>query len=211
MRKLFLYLLFLSIFQSVHAQEKAMDKATDSACRCLTAIKDSVKTSEDFDQKGQACLIKSVIPYLQEISTEENIDLEGLIIKGLEGEDIDGEIGEKLGTRIGINLVVKCPVFLELIAQFDDGEEEEIVTGVISGFVSKVEKDDQLYLYVKESSGKITKLVWLDYFPGADEYKDDPEKLKGKTITANWRMLELYSVKQKDFILCKAITKLVAD
>jgi len=209
MHKIILSVFVLFSFQGVFAQQTAIEKVSDSACHCLTAIKDSIKTSADFETRGQGCIIKAMLAHVTELAKEEGINVDDLI-----NENDDSEVlGEQIGTKIGINLVTNCPDFLELVMKYDTDEESEgeVVKGSISGVISKVEKEDQLYLHIKESSGKITKLIWLEYFPGADDYKADPEKLKGKEVTANWRMLELYSLKQKDFILSKTITKLVVE
>lgn len=200
MPKIFIALFFLFWFCEAGAQQKAIDKAADSTCRCLTAMKDSIKTEADFEKAGENCTIKGMLPYLEEIAKEENISLEDI--------DDEEEVGEQLGEKIGMKLVVNCPFFIELITQLDIFDEEKTVTGEISGSVTDVETNDHVYLHIKDQSGKITKLIWLEYFPGSDEFKSHPGQLKGKNVTIKWKQIELYLVRHKDFIVSKVITKL---
>lgn len=205
MKKTILFTLTLFIFFTATAQDKrmAIDKAVDSTCKCLEAAKDKIKTPADFNKYGEGCIIKSAMPFLEEIAKEENIPIDLL--------DDGEEIGEKLGNKIGMKLVTDCPAFLDLVAQYaGDGDEGE-VTGKVNGTVSSVEVGEHLYINVREQSGKVVKLVWLQYFPGADDFKSSPDTLKGKKVNIQWKQVELYTVKQKDFITVKQLTKLELD
>jgi hypothetical protein len=197
MRKTLLLFLSSAFSAILFAQKTALDKAADSTCKCLTAVRDKIKSSQAFDEKGQACILKSVAPFLADISKEENISL----------EELNKDVGEKLGNKIGYKLFATCPAFAELASQYIAGENEE-ATSETTGIVTDVLISDQIYLNVKDKTGKIIKLAWIEYFPGSDDYKTAPASLKGKKVTLEWKQIELYNVKQKDFITTKEITRL---
>ena len=203
MKKAILFTLtFFTVFiATAQTKRTAIDKAVDSTCKCLEAAKDKIKSEADFDKIGEGCIIKSAMPFLSEIAKEENIPIDLL--------DDGEEIGEKLGNKIGMKLIIDCPAFLDLIAQYANNEGDEAeVTGKTSGTVSSVETGEHLYINVREQSGKVVKLVWLQYFPGADDFKSSPDALKGKKVKIQWKQVELYTVKQKDFITVKQLVKL---
>lgn len=206
MKQAFLLVLTIFIVTVATAQKRsAIDKAVDSTCKCLEAVKAKIKSPEDFDKYGEGCVIKSAIPFLPEIAKEEKIPLDEL------GDD--DEIGDKMGKKIGLKLVTDCPVFLELVAQYsgEDDEDEGEVTGKLKGTVTSVEAGDHLYINVKEETGKIVKLVWLQYFPGVDDFKSSPDALKGKKVSVQWKQVEVYAVKQKDFVTVKQVVKLAVE
>lgn len=183
----------------VSAQKTALEKVVDSSCKCLNEIKGKIKNTDDFNKLGQGCIMQAAAPHLEEIAKDEGIPLEKM--------DEDG--GEKIGEKIGIKLATSCPAFLELFTQFgQDDEEQGVIKGSVKGTIINVEVNDQLTLTLKDDAGKLTKLTWLTYFEGADEYKTNPLVLKGRKAELNWVQVELYAVKQKDFILVKEITKL---
>ncbi len=198
-RIVFLTSFLLCLTHLTFAQKSAIDKAVDSCCKCLEAIKDKIKSPADFDKYGQGCIVKGAMPFINEISKEEQIPI----------EDLDEDIGEKLGQKIGLKLVSECTVFLELIAQYaSEDEEEDAVTGKVSGVVSSVDIMEYVYLNIKESSGKVVKVIWVEYFSGSDDFKNDPALLKGKNVEASWKQAEIYNISQKDFITVKKLTSL---
>jgi hypothetical protein len=192
--------IFLFIFTApAFGQKSSMDKAVDSTCKCLEAIKDKIKNSADFDKLGQGCIIKAALPYIEGISKEENIPI----------KELNEDVGEKLGQKIGMKLISGCPAFMELISLYsNDNKDSDIVTGKSSGVVTNVDISDHVYLNIKESSGKITKVIWVEYFPGSDEYKSNPAALKGKQVEVEWKQTEIYYIAQKDFAIVKQVSKL---
>ena len=182
----------------VTAQKTALEKAVDSSCKCLNEVKSRIKSSAEFEELGQGCVIKAAAAHMEAIAQEEGISLEKL----------DDETGEKIGEKIGMKLALNCPAFLELFMKYGDMDEEDVIKGEAKGTVTNVEATDHVYVTVKDAAGKLTRVIWLDYFEGADEYKANPLLLKGKKVTIAWVQAEIYSVKQKDFISIKKISKL---
>lgn len=180
------------------AQKTALEKVVDSSCKCLTESKARIKSSKDFDELGQECFIKSSAPYLEAIAKEE----------GLSVDSLDDELGERIGEKIGMKLALSCPAFLELLMEYGGIAEKEEMRGEATGVVTNVETADHVYVTVKDGTGKLTRVIWLDYFEGADKYKADPSSLKGKKVNIRWVQADIYSVKQKDFIPVKKISKL---
>lgn len=179
------------------AQKNYLDKVTDSTCKCLEASKDKIENAADFDKVGEACIIKSALPFLDSFAKDENMPV----------EDFDEEMGHKLGQKIGMKLITSCPFFIDLMALYSE-EANDIVTGKASGLVTGVQISDHVYLDIKELSGKITKLAWVQYFPGAGAFKSSPSGLKGKRVEVEWIQQEIYVIAKKDFVTMKVITKL---
>jgi hypothetical protein len=199
MKKYFLSMILTGLAFSAFTQKNYVDKVADSTCKCLEAGKAQIKSEADLDNLGQKCIIKAATPYLDSFSRDENVKI----------EDLDGEIGNKIGQKIGMKLVTSCPVFVELIANFSNNQDEpEVVTGKTSGTVTAVAISDHVFLSIKEASGKITRLAWIEYFPGADQYKSNPALLKGKQVEVEWKQSQIYNIANKDFATVKVISKL---
>ncbi|MET0394126.1 MAG: hypothetical protein ABW019_13330 [Chitinophagaceae bacterium] len=198
MRKLLFIVTVCFLTANAAAQKTALEKAVDSSCKCLNEVKSRIKSSKDFDELAQNCILKASAIHFEAIAKEEGIDFEKL----------DDETGEKIGEKIGMKLALSCPAFLELFMQYGDVDDEDVIKGEVKGTVTYVEATDHVYVTVKDAAGKLTKVIWLDYFEGADEYKANPLLLKGKAVTISWVQAEIYSVKQKDFISIKRISKL---
>ena len=198
--KNFLVAIFLIAFTVPGFSQKSyLDIVADSTCKCMEAGKNAVKSEADLDKLGEKCIMKAAIPYLDSFAKEEGIKI----------DEFDAELGNKIGQRIGMKLITNCPVFIEMIATFsDDKDSEEVVTGKTSGTVSDVIISDRVYLNIKEPTGKMTKLAWVEYFPGADGYKKNPSQLKGKQVEAEWKQQEIYNVASKDFLTVKVVSRL---
>jgi hypothetical protein len=203
MNKKILLAFFLLSTSQLFAQQTGIEKASDSTCKCLESVKDKIKNTADFNKYGLGCIAKSALPYFEEISKQEGINIDNL----------DNEEGQKIGRKIGFKLAMTCPLFVDLIKDFDS---DDMKTGsgtgksaaVVSGTVINVELTDHAYITVKDDAGKIFKLVWVQYFEGSDAYKANPLLLKQKKVAITWESAEIYNVKQRDFLNVKAITKL---
>lgn len=196
MKKSLIAIILIAFTVPAFSQKSYLDKVADSTCKCMEAGKNTVKTESDLDKLGERCIMKSALPFIDSFAKEE----------GLKVDEIDSEFGNKVGQKIGMKLLTSCPVFVELMATFSSGtDDEEIITGKITGTVTDVTMSDHVYLNIKESNGKITKLTWIEYFPGADDYKASPARLKGKQVEAEWQQTEIYNVSKKDFVGVKVV------
>ncbi len=199
MKIYFVAIIFLACTSPVFAQSTYLDKVADDACRCFETAKDKIKNEADFNKAAENCISTAMMPYLDSFSKDENVPV----------EELDKEVGAKIGQKMGVKLAKSCPVFLQLVTDYAlDKEEDDIVTGTATGLITAVHITDHVYLDIKGSSGKITKVVWLHYFPGADDYKSSPARLKGKKVEVEWLEQEIYFIAKKDFGLVKAISKL---
>jgi hypothetical protein len=197
MKQLTFIVLLLVVTMAGLSQQTYIDTIATNACKCFEAGKSSVKSSADFNKLGEDCLSEASTPYLEQYAIEEGIEIDNLT----------EEMGNKLGRKVGMKLATRCPVFVELVNAFPD-EEENSSTGKTSGIVTAVQITDHVYITVKEPSGTLTRLVWVFYFDGADAYKANPAKLKGKKIEAEWLEEEIYQVAKKDFVLMKVLSGL---
>ena len=199
MKKYLIAIIFIAFTAPAFTQKSYLDKVADSTCKCMEAGKNSVKSESDLDKLGEKCIMKAALPYIDSFAKEE----------GLKIEEFDSELGNKIGQKIGMKLITNCPIFIELIATYSsDNDSDEVVTGKSIGTVTDVTLSDHVYLSVKEPSGKITRLTWVEYFPGADDYKNNPSRLKGKQVEAEWKQQEIYKIANKDFVIVKVVSKL---
>ena len=183
---------------SAFAQKNYVDNVADSACKCMEAIKNKIKNASDFDKQAEACILNAALPYMDTFAKEENIPV----------EELNEDMGSILGKKIGMKLVANCPLFIELAQAYSAGDEKDIVTGTATGVVTAVQISDHVYLTIKEASGKITKVVWMYYFTGADDYKANPARVKGRKVEVDWEEADIYFIVKKDFSTVKAISKL---
>ena len=196
MKNLLIAIIFITVTVPAFSQKTYLDIVADSTCKCMEAGKNTVKSEADFDKLSEKCIMKAAIPYIDSFAKEEGIKI----------DEFDSELGNKVGQRIGMKLLTNCPTFIELIAEFsNDKDDEEVLTGKTTGTVTDVVISDHVYLHIKETTGKITKLAWVDYFPGADVYKKNPSLLKGKQVEAEWKQSQLYSIVNKDFVEVKVV------
>ncbi|HRJ30121.1 MAG TPA: hypothetical protein PLV21_17940 [Cyclobacteriaceae bacterium] len=110
----------------------------------------------------------------------------------------------KFGEKVGVQMALICPeVFASLFK--NSGADEPTM---LSGQVKSVDVGEFVYINFKEDSGKEHRLIWTRYFPGSDEFMDNPKKLAGKKIRVAFTGTEFYSPKSKAYFIAKEITEL---
>lgn len=130
--------------------------------------------------------------------------LEGISKHKLDVSVSDEGAMEKFGEKLGMQMAPICPeVFTSLVEQEGDASPADVE---LTGQVRTVEVGEFVYLVVKESSGKEHRLLWMEYFPGSDDYQDNPKKFTGKQVSLTYKLVESYSPKAKVYYDTKVIT-----
>jgi hypothetical protein len=111
-----------------------------------------------------------------------------------------------LGEQIGMKMAGLC--LDKLLAFTGKGPQTSEVKVQLEGKVKSVDVGDFVFLVVKESSGRESKLLWLRYFEGSDSYVENPKKLSGKDVIVEYKEIECFVPKAGAYFKQKEITSL---
>jgi len=118
----------------------------------------------------------------------------------------DPEVMRKFGEKVGIQMAIICPdVFATLFIKDDENPTEQLK---FSGQIKSVDVGEFVYITFKEDTGKEHRLIWTRYFPGSDDFMDNPKKLVGKKASVSFQVVEYFSPKSKSYYNAKEITEL---
>ena len=180
-----------------------MDKITEEACQEIEKFEfNSATDSKKLELEFARVFAKVVLPYAEEIKEEYGVNI-------IEDE---GE-AESFGEKIGIELVKECPKFMEialLLAQNDEATDEaKVQVNELNGKFLKVEQEgDFVYLLVKDQNKRVHKLLWYEHFDGADQFINNPKRLRGKEVSVTYKKVEVYSPQIKDYRIVKQLVSL---
>lgn len=186
MKNSFLILLFLSTTVLVNAQDEIYKTVAKETCECFDKRKAEVKNQQEAEMALGICMITSAQ------TNKVDVDL------------TDEEVMRIFGEKVGIQMAFICPTAFDLLMNSD----EEVPPVGLTGKIKSVEVDEFLSVILKEESGKEHKLLWVRYFPGSDDFKDNPKKLIGKNVTVEYETTECYFPKMKAYYSSKEIRDL---
>lgn len=197
MRKLILLFSLICISLVSYAQDDVYKTIAKETCDCLA------KKNFDYKKVGKAEIQMALGLCMMESAQKNN-----LIIDVSNPEQMT-----ELGQKIGMQMAPICPEVFQAFTEDAEelmGQEEEEGPEyfTFSGKVKSVEEKDFFYINVKESTGKENKFIWLYYFEGSDDFKDDPKKLIGKDVTITYMLLEVLQPKSKVYYNLNVISGL---
>lgn len=184
MKKFTFTFLFIALAVSVMAQEDLYKTVAKETCECVTKRNIDVNKRSEVEMALGLCMLESIQTH--------KIDIQ------ITDENAMGKFGE----QVGLQMAPLCP---ELFKAFMADEAEEVETIELTGKIRSIESGEFLYVILKEDSGKEHKLLWLRYFSGSDDFKNDPKKLIGKNVTVTYQNLECYIPKSKEYYNNKEI------
>jgi hypothetical protein len=187
--KAFICLIFFAATSSVFSQtDEEMDSMAKSVCECITKKQVSFANRKEMEIALGLCMLEGI----QELKLDLSIT--------------DGDGMEKFGQKIGIRMVGICPKIFESFINEKANESDQKEGGVeIKGTVKSVEINTSVTLVIRDDSGKESRLVWLHYANGSDDYVTEPKRLSGKKISATYKIVDIYSPKEKGYITVKEI------
>ncbi len=187
-----LILLFCLLISAL-ANAQDYQKLAQETCDCINKKDLTGATSKSIEMALGFCML--------EVIQKNNIDI----------EITDSEAMGSFGEKIGLQMAILCPsIFGGLVEESLEGEDDVEVLS-LSGKIKSIEDGDFLFLILKEESGKETRLIWLRYFSGSDDYLTDPRKLIGKKVVVKYQSTECYLPKAKGYFAYKEITELKMD
>ena len=129
----------------------------------------------------------------------------------------DGKFNDAVGEKIGIAMAIACPDIILAMSNNEKSSsattnekyavEEKFSTKVVGTFNGLV-TDEYNNVVVTDESGKKQSLIWFEYFPNADWFIENMEKLKNKKLTIYYTEKEVYSSKLKKHIIQKVINNI---
>jgi hypothetical protein len=177
------------------------DEIAQEVCNCMTASGIEIKpeNSENVKMQLGLCILQSIgqRPAMLEKLSAENSDEKQSSM-------------ETFGKKIGVLMVTKCPrVFMAFQENFAPSSESDVsATKSLRGTIQSVEEGDFVTLVVKEEgSGRIHRLLWLEFFENESQVQQEYKKLKSKKIEVLFEEREFYQVKLKDYSNFKVIRR----
>lgn len=193
-------LLFVTMISFSQEKESALDKISKLTCDYINSDKFKKLNTSDKTANLGVFIISNYSKFKKELAAE-----------GLEFDftsDKDG--GRKFGEKVGVNMVRFCPealIALSKLADEDDDEveEEEVEpTYFVTGELVKITGKDYSVVYLRNKNDETLKFVWLGNFTGSNKLIYT-KKVKGLKVKLQYRNLEWYAPKLKEYITKKEI------
>ena len=192
-------LLFLSSLASAQVSKDSLLKMMSKETCDEIAKKDiSNKSMEELELELGLAMMPVIIKYEKELKSVYNMDFE------------DEKSMENIGREVGMKLAKDCPVFLKMFMSNPQAMKEsmgkESKTLFISGTLVKIIPGDISHIQVKDASGKIEKLWWMEYFEGSNKLVNESQNHLNKAIKVSYVEKEIYNSTLKDYVKMKIIT-----
>src|SRR5690606_4308619 len=196
MKKLILLIALIISFVTTNAQD-VIDTMAQEVCNCMTDrnVLD-INDQQKLITAVGICIAESYTTHQQQVSTELGID------------ELNDETGHALGNKVGVRMMKYCPDYLMKMGQVASQNTSGKSTYVLNGKVDSMEKGDFITYKLKDSEGKIHKLLWYQHFKGSDDLIDDPKKLVGKNVSVTLKDVECYIPKAQAYYSIKEIVEL---
>lgn len=164
------------------------------------------KTMEELQEELGLAMVPMIIKYQDQLKTI-----------GFYLEDQDGM--RNMGKEVGMQLAKDCPEFLKIFVNnpgvlkevIDEKEmngkgKKELLQSNISGTLVKILPGDISHIQVKDESGKVQKIWWMEYFEGSNILISEPAKFLNKSVKVGYVEKEIYNSTLKDYVKMKIIT-----
>jgi hypothetical protein len=181
------------------AQTKPANPARDSVlnkmCDCITKS-GKLNNAEKAQEAVQTCMMDIIAA--DPVGTMMDLGLEDFE---------DAAAMQKFGEEVGFDLMKKCPAMKDMAISMAKSQmtTSTAIGGSTTGKFIKAENDNYQYIVVDEN-GKQVKLLVLFPFTNAEALVKDPTKMNGKTLTIDWKEVEIWNTKTKLFEKQKQIT-----
>ncbi len=185
------------------SKDSLLKLMTKETCNEISNKDFSGKNMDELQMELGLAMMPVVMKYQDELQTAYGISM----------EDQSGM--EKMGMEIGLQLAKDCPAFLKMFVN-NPGALKEIAGNNntdaavmnISGTLIKIVTGDITYIQVKDASGKIEKLWWMEYFDGSAKLITDASTMVNKQVKVKYTEKEIYNATLKEYIKIKVITGL---
>lgn len=164
---------------------------------------------EQIEEELGLALLPVITKYETEIKEVYKVD-----------EVMESKTMEIVGRDIGMKLVNVCPSFLKIFVNglADDNKKvtdapvaavEEVKS--VFGMLTAITQTEMATLVVKDRTGKLTKIVWLDQFVGSDLVQANAAKFINKPVTIKFIESEIYNATLKRYTKIKVAYSISLD
>lgn len=192
----------LSVLAFSQDYKKKMARA---ACDCVGSMKMEQKDKKNLTAEFGVCMLKSALPYTKEIKKDYDIDLSVDIA--------DFEKMEQLGMKMGILMAEECQEEFVKISSVIEEEEAaaEPSEMLISGKVSKIEKDQFVVFHVVGDNRMLNKFYWISSVDSNLDLPNEFETLLNKNVNISYFTLEIFDVKTRNYKTLNVISTLKTE
>ncbi len=202
-------LLSVSLFTSAQLSKDSLVKLiTKETCEEITKKDFSNKTMEELEMELGLAMMPAILKYQDQLKNG-----------GYDMEDQQSMMN--MGKDVGMQLAKDCPAFLKMFVNNPAAlkeiagksgntakEKMEVMPSSISGTLTKIVPGDISYIQVKDGSGKMEKIWWMEYFEGSNKLVNEPAKYLNKTVKVSYVEKEIYNSTLKEYVKVKVITGL---
>jgi len=149
------------------------------------------------------CAFKYAASYKKELKRDFGIDL----VADIANE----EKMESFGVQVGMMMVTECPDVFSKVMRNDEDTEAEVSQLLISGMVSKIEKDNFVIFHVVGDNKNLTKLYWVSTIESNLDLPKEYSSLVNKKVNISYYTAEIFDTKINDYRNLNIISSLKTD
>lgn len=181
---------------SVFSQD-VKDKIAKETCECVSKLDLDSTNSDDLELNFGLCMLESYNNHINEFPENEKLDFENTPQM------------EKFGEQIALKMLTFCPdIILKLGEGYGNEENEASKDLVIEGVFNGTSTTESFFtISIKESNGKLTKLILLDNFENSYLIVDKVIK-KNEAVNVSYYEVELFDMNLNRFVTTKIITNI---
>lgn len=200
---LFLCSILYSTGISAQASKDSLLKViVKETCTDISGKDFSGKSMEEIEMELGLAMMPIMVKYQEELQAAY-------------GTGIEDQAGmEKMGMEVGLQLAKDCPAFLKMFAgnpaviKERAGKNTAAELKTVNGKLLAIVHGDFSYLQVKDATGKIEKLWWMEYFEGSGRLITNAGEMLNKDVKVKYSEKEIYNATLKEYIKIKVIAGL---
>lgn len=190
------YILFLFFISATTFSQDVKDKIAKETCECTAKLDLDEMDSSDLELNFGLCMLESYNKHINEFAENEKLNFE------------NNAQMEKFGEEIALKMLSFCP---DMILKLGEGyKSDETVSNdlIIEGIFNGTKAETFFNVIIKEPTGKITKLILLDYFENAYLITDKLLK-NNQEVKVTYYEAKLFDSKSNSFVATKIITNII--
>jgi len=187
-------------FNTLSAQQTAIDKVTEQTCNCMTQKDITEMEQAQFEQELGMCILTAASPFMTQLQEEENIDLS------------DPDAFQQIGNKVGAQIATSCPALFNKLMTFYGGaietESEVRQLKVMEGTFVGIQPGKVTTIQLFDPNGTPADFLWLEAFEGGTALERNPDALKGKTMRVYYTSRLLYNAVTKNYWPQKVVERI---
>ena len=194
------WIFFAVLISALGFSQDYQTEIARTTCECFSKAKAENPDSKTLEIKVGLCIIQGAQPYAKELKKDYNLD----ILK-----DDSSETGKLVATW----LLKECPDrMMELFSpENNDTKKKDDSELLISGTVTKIEKDSFVMFHVAGDNKILTKLYWVAPIESNLDLPKEYGSLLNKKINAGYHTSEIFDAKINDYRKVNIISMLKTD